>query len=161
MTFALTDFGIVAIPEMNQFLFLFPVLMLLESDQARVHLRKALMGGQPLSSIVAVMANAAMKPLIFPDACDLFTKTGFRPYDIAVTAALLIAKRNLRDQLVIHSDGADPQWCDAKQICQQALGYGECFAIIETPVKERWPDKSTTQTVLIRTLVEMHPPTLT
>ena len=31
-----------------------------------------------------------------------FTKTGFRPYDVAVTAALLIAKRNLKDQLVVN-----------------------------------------------------------
>ena len=51
-------------------------------------------------------------------------KTAFRPYDIAVTAALLIAKRYLRQQLVIHSNGADAQWADAGDLCQQHPGYG-------------------------------------
>ena len=59
--------------------------------------------------------------------CGEFVKTAFRPYDIAVTAALLIGKRHLGEDLVVNSNGADPQWRDAKELCQQALGYGDWF----------------------------------
>jgi hypothetical protein len=89
-----------------------------------------------------------------------FTKTGFRPYDIAVTTALLIAKRNLKDQFEVHSDGVDRQWSDAKSICQRALGYGEWFGIVEEQVEEQWLGQEGTRTVLLRTLIEIHPPAL-
>jgi len=98
-----------------------------------------------------------------PDANGLYidyTKTGFRPYDIAVTAALLIAKRNLKDQFLVCSDGMERQWSDGKRICQGALGYGDWFGIVEQPVEEQLPDKAGNRTVLLRTLIEMHPPTL-
>ncbi len=36
-----------------------------------------------------------------------YVKTGFRPYDIAVTCALLIARHYVGDQFVVHSNGAD------------------------------------------------------
>jgi len=77
-----------------------------------------------------------------PDANGLFgeyVKTGFRPYDIAVTCVLLIAKRHLRDRFVVHSNGGDAQWSDARRICQQALGYGDWFGIVEERIKEEWP----------------------
>lgn len=99
-----------------------------------------------------------------PDAgglCIEFTKTGFRPYDIAVTAALLIAKRALKNQFVVHTDGTDCQWSDAKRICQSILGYGDWFGIVEEQVEEKLPGSSDTRVALIRTLVEIHPPTLT
>ncbi len=67
-----------------------------------------------------------------------WTKTAFKPYDIAVTAALLIAKRHLRDKLVIHSDGGDPQWADAKELCHEHLGYGTWFSIVDDPKVEIW-----------------------
>jgi hypothetical protein len=89
-----------------------------------------------------------------------WTKTAFKPYDIAVTAALLIAKRYLRDQLVVYSNGLDPQWADAKDLCQQHLGYGAWFGIVEDPVIEMWPGPDGTQEeqeVLVRLLVEMDP----
>jgi hypothetical protein len=98
-----------------------------------------------------------------PDANGLhieYTKTGFRPYDIAVTAALLIAKRHLRDQFVVHSDGMDRQWSDAKRICQEVLGYGDWFGIVEESVEDQWPGKAGTRTVLLRTLIEVQPPAL-
>lgn len=89
-----------------------------------------------------------------------WTKTAFKPYDIAVTAALLIAKRYLREQLVVHSNGLDQQWADAKELCQQQLGYGDWFAIIEDPRIELWPGPNGTQIereVRARLLVEMDP----
>jgi hypothetical protein len=87
-----------------------------------------------------------------------WTKTAFKPYDVAVTAALLIVKRYLCDQLVVHSDGLDAQWADAKELCQQHLGYGNWFTILEDPRMELWPGPNGTQVereVRVRVLVEM------
>jgi hypothetical protein len=53
-----------------------------------------------------------------------FCKTAFRPYDIAVTAALLIAKRHLGNKIKVSTDGTDANWFDAKMLCQTVLGYG-------------------------------------
>jgi hypothetical protein len=89
-----------------------------------------------------------------------WTKTAFKPYDIAVTAALLIAKRYLHNQLVIHSDGLDTQWADAKELCQRHLGYGDWFGIVEDPIIDLWPGPNGTQVereVRLRILVEMDP----
>lgn len=51
-------------------------------------------------------------------------KTNFRPYDVAVTVMLLIARRHLGDRLIIESDGGQSQWWDARLLCQSVLGYG-------------------------------------
>lgn len=94
--------------------------------------------------------------------CD-YIKTGFRPYDIAVTGVLLIAKHHLGDQFVVHSNGGDAQWSDARRICQQALGYGDWIGIIEEHIEEHWPaagGSTVRREVLLRTLVEMEPPKL-
>lgn len=96
-----------------------------------------------------------------PDANGLwieYVKTGFRPYDVAVTATLLITKRNLKNEFVVYSDGADRQWSDAKRICQKALGYGEWFGIVEEPIEERCLEETDVRKVLQRTLVEMGQP---
>jgi hypothetical protein len=90
-----------------------------------------------------------------------YVKTGFRPYDVAVTAALIVAKRHLRDRLVIESNGGDPQWRDAKRICQGVLDYGDWFGITEEKIAEEWPgDSSRKREVLLRRLVELDPATL-
>jgi hypothetical protein len=89
-----------------------------------------------------------------------WTKTAFKPYDIAVTAALLVAKRYLRNHLVIHSDGADAQWADAKDLCQHYLGYGAWFGIVEDPRIDFWPEPDGIRVeheVRVRLLVEMDP----
>lgn len=98
-----------------------------------------------------------------PDANGLFieyTKTAFRPCDIAVTAVLLIAKNYLKDQFVIHSDGLDAQWSDAKRLCQKMLGYGDWFGIIEEQVEEKLPGKTEPRIAVLRTLIEIQPPKL-
>lgn len=56
-----------------------------------------------------------------------FCKTAFKPYDLAVTAALVVLKKHLGDSIRISSDGEDCHWFDAKMVCQQELGYGMDF----------------------------------
>jgi hypothetical protein len=53
-----------------------------------------------------------------------FTKTAFRPYDVAVCAALIVAKHHLQDRILVRSDGEERHWFDAKLVCHQTLGYG-------------------------------------
>lgn len=60
-----------------------------------------------------------------------FCKTAFRPYDLAVTAFLVIAKHHLGDRLVVASDGDEAHWFDAKLLCQMELGYGLGFRLDE------------------------------
>ena len=91
--------------------------------------------------------------------CCEWVKTAFRPYDIAVTAALLIAKHYLKDQMVIHSNGADPQWLDARRICQRVLRYGDWFGIVLHEIEERSPDGDL-RAVTRRVLEEVHPPVI-
>ena len=58
-----------------------------------------------------------------------FCKTAFKPYDLAVTAFLVIAKHHLQDRLMVHSDGDEAHWQDAKWLCQLELGYGLDFQL--------------------------------
>ncbi len=64
-----------------------------------------------------------------------FVKTAFKPYDLAVTTALLIAKQYWGKQIEIRTDGSEIQWSDAKQLCQAHLGYGDSFRILH---KDSW-----------------------
>ena len=99
-----------------------------------------------------------MRPDDKPDENGLYggyVKTGFRPYDVAVTAILLVIKHYLKDRFVIHSNGADAQWADARRLCQQVLGYGDWFGIIEERVEEE-----DGREVTLRILVELQPPEL-
>lgn len=52
-----------------------------------------------------------------------FTKTAFRPYDVAVTAFLLIALHHLGDKIRVSTDGDFDGWADAIQLCYAHLGY--------------------------------------
>jgi len=57
------------------------------------------------------------------------TKTNYRPYDIAVTVCLLIAKHHLGSQIRVSSDGESKDWEDARVLCKQFLGYGKDFVL--------------------------------
>lgn len=57
---------------------------------------------------------------LYFDCC----KTRFKPYDVAVTAFLIVAKHHLGSQIIVKSDGGPEGWMDAKRLCQQYLGYG-------------------------------------
>jgi hypothetical protein len=58
-----------------------------------------------------------------------FTKTAFKPYDLAVTIFLVIAQHHLKDKIIISSDGGISQWLDAIIACESALGYGKGFKL--------------------------------
>lgn len=58
-----------------------------------------------------------------------FCKTAYKPYDLAVTACLLIAKHHLGDLIVVHSDGEPKDWQDARNICEGVLGYGSAVVL--------------------------------
>jgi len=58
-----------------------------------------------------------------------FCKTAYRPYDLAVTAFLIIAKHHLGKRILVHSDGEIKDWWDAATICQNAFGYGHDFKL--------------------------------
>ena len=61
---------------------------------------------------------------------------------------------------MVHSDGNDCQWSDAKRICQEVLGYGEWFGIVEEQIEEQGPGDLGMRRVSVPTLVEIHPPAL-
>jgi hypothetical protein len=50
-------------------------------------------------------------------------KTAYRPYDLMVTAALLILKHHL-PKVELGTDGEEKDWLDARILCHNLLGYG-------------------------------------
>lgn len=52
-----------------------------------------------------------------------FCKTNFKPYDLAVQCALLVAKHHVRDQIEVSSHGSDFLWNDPRVFCYAHLGY--------------------------------------
>jgi hypothetical protein len=60
-----------------------------------------------------------------------FCKTAFRPYDLAVCIALLIAKHRIGEGIRVETDGTPANWADARALCHLHLGYG-----LEVPVGE-------------------------
>jgi len=65
-----------------------------------------------------------------------FCKTAFRPYDLAVTAFLVVAKHHLGERILVESDGMIAHWMDAIKICQNVLGYGWDFTL--NRAEDRW-----------------------
>jgi hypothetical protein len=59
-------------------------------------------------------------------------KTEHMPYDIAVTAALIILKHHLGDEIHIYSDGELIDWLKGKQLCAEVLQYSDDFQLSET-----------------------------
>ena len=59
-----------------------------------------------------------------------FCKTAYKPYDIAVTAALIVVKHYC-PEVSIHSDGSNEDWEDARMLCVLELGYGSDFRLDE------------------------------
>lgn len=54
-----------------------------------------------------------------------FVKTAQKPYDLAVTSFLIIAKHHLGSSIIVSGDGTDPDWAEAKELVQSKLHYGE------------------------------------
>lgn len=57
----------------------------------------------------------------FFDCC----KTAYKPYDIVVTACLIVLKYYLGDSIRVSTDGEANDWADGIQLCKCAVGYGE------------------------------------
>lgn len=55
-------------------------------------------------------------------------KTAYRPYDLALTAVLIILK-HYDNRVRVSSDGEEKDWIDAKFLCNNLLGYGMDFEI--------------------------------
>jgi hypothetical protein len=58
-----------------------------------------------------------------------FCKTGFYPYDLAVTAFLVIAKHHLKEKISVTSDGEICHLKEAMFLCQLIHGYGNDFVL--------------------------------
>ena len=94
--------------------------------------------GDPVFAVVGKVGVAfngdgenAHESFIFPDFPEQagFCKTARKPYDLAVTAALIILKHHLRESLTIGSDEATAHFRPAMNLCQEILGYGEEFRL--------------------------------
>lgn len=59
-----------------------------------------------------------------------FCKTAFKPYDLAVTVFLVIAKHHLGSKIVVESDGELQHWVDAVIMCYNVLGYDPAIKVI-------------------------------
>ena len=54
-----------------------------------------------------------------------YCKTNYRPYDLCVQGCLIVLSHHLGNELFsVGSDGESRDWDDARQACQQVLGYG-------------------------------------
>ena len=58
-----------------------------------------------------------------------FCKTAHKPYDLCVTACLIVLKHHFKDDILVHSDGDDPDWEQARKLCDEILGYGDDFRL--------------------------------
>jgi len=58
-----------------------------------------------------------------------FCKTAYKPYDLNVTACLIIFKHYLKDNFLVLSDGESKDWDKARELCQKILGYGQDFKL--------------------------------
>lgn len=58
-----------------------------------------------------------------------FTKTAYKPYDLAVNVCLIIAKHYLGKKIKVSSDGEMENWQEGIQLCQHFLGYGLDFKL--------------------------------
>jgi hypothetical protein len=59
-----------------------------------------------------------------------FCKTGYRPYDLVVTACLVATKHRLGDLVTVESDGEDEEWQPAREFCLKTLRYGMAYHIL-------------------------------
>jgi len=62
--------------------------------------------------------------------CFSFCKTERLPYDLAVTSCLLAAVRHFPHRIAVATDGQAADWNPARELCQEALGYGERFTFL-------------------------------
>ncbi len=63
------------------------------------------------------------------DGWFAFCKTAYKPYDILVTACLIIVRQHFPEIFSVSSDGEQRDWEDAMRLCQHVLGYGDTFVL--------------------------------
>jgi hypothetical protein len=64
------------------------------------------------------------------DAAGVFNDVPqFKPYDLAVTAALIRLKEHLADEIFINSDGHEKAFEDAKRFCRELFGWPRHFQV--------------------------------
>ena len=56
-----------------------------------------------------------------------FCKTAQHDYDLCVAACLVVAKHYLKDKIEVGCDGGEYGFDEAKDLCQEHLGYGGDF----------------------------------
>jgi hypothetical protein len=67
--------------------------------------------------------------LLLGDDGPDFCKTNRNPYDLVVTAALIVMKHHHGDSIRVSSDGEPEEWQPSRDLCQSVLGYGADFEI--------------------------------
>lgn len=72
-----------------------------------------------LERVSSLSRRASMPGKHLRDYC----KTAFRPYDLAVQCALIIARHHLGHQFAVWSSGSELHWNDARRFCYVHLGY--------------------------------------
>lgn len=55
--------------------------------------------------------------------------TAFKPYDLAVTAALIRLKERLGNEIHLSSDGFERGFEDAKKLCRELFGWSKAFQL--------------------------------
>lgn len=58
-----------------------------------------------------------------------YCKTEQLPYDLCVRVALIVLKHCLGTAITVTSDGGDAEWQQARDACQEHLGYGQDFRL--------------------------------
>lgn len=71
------------------------------------------------------------RPDLFFECC----KTAYRPYDLAVTAFLTIAKHHLGTDIIVSSDGELCHWIEGIELCRIYLGYEEIYEFSDGELK--------------------------
>ena len=76
------------------------------------------------TSVVVVNGRQRRNPAEWVGKYFARCRTCYKPYDLAVCCALLVAKRRFGALVAVCSDGTNANWADARSVCQGILGYG-------------------------------------
>ena len=98
---------------------------------AEAMLEQRTCGGDCSHESFIIQRDSVKKP--FDSETEIFdcTKTAYKPYDVLVTACLIIAAHYFGDQFRVSSDGESNDWEDGRRLCQSVLGYGQEFVLRE------------------------------
>lgn len=108
----------------------------------RKHVIVGSWGNGPLLSARTCNGSCANETFSFPRVLELKSwdeardglyfqccKTNFKPYDLAVTVFLVIAKHHLGANFRASTDGMAQHFQDGMELCEKHLGYGKDFRL--------------------------------